>query len=145
MVTMDDLSTDVGAAPVVDLNALDEIPLSGAITGVPFGNGSGDPLNSGGFYAADPTGASGVGANPNVNPNPTGGWMQTAQSILSLASTGFKAFAAGSPQVGVPKPAQPGTTILPQVTTAGVGGVKWSTVAIIGGGLLVAVALIKFA
>lgn len=134
----------VGTDFILDPSAMQEIPLAGNMPGMPGGGGSGDPLNYS-FFSADPTGSWGVGTNPTINPNPTGGWMKTANDIISLAATGFKAFSQGSPQVAIPPPRPTGSMTLPSVTASGVGGVKWGAIAFVGGGILVAALLWKFA
>jgi hypothetical protein len=131
--------------PIVDNSQLAEIPISGQLSGVPGGGGAGDPLSTAGLYASDGTGSQSISVSGAVNPNPTGNWQTLAASIANLTASGFKAFSTGSPTVSIPRPASPSSSILPSVTSTGIGKVSWLTIAAIGVGIGAVALLIKYA
>lgn len=110
-----------------------------AAAGVPF-----VPTTSG--PTADPSGISAINYNAAVNPTPTGGWMQTAQSILNAATKGFSTFTSGSPSAAIPAARNSlGKSIGGPLTTS-TGATNWPLIALILAGAGIGIwALVKYA
>lgn len=73
-------------------------------------------------------GTSAISPSGDNNPNPTGGWMQSAAQIVQAASSAFSTYVKGSPAVATPPALRPGTspTIAASLT-------KNNTLLIVGG------------
>lgn len=148
MVPSQDTAFPLYSDPIVP-DAVYNLDLAGQMDAFPGG-----AISGGGYFASDPAGISTVSINPALNPNPTGGWQQTAKDILGLAAGAFQVFEKGSPSVATPPGKKPtGTTGTPQkdgttkpfFNADGIGPVKWVYVGVIGVGLLGLVVIAKVA
>jgi hypothetical protein len=118
--TGNDFLTVLDQTPVVpDTSNLD---LPGQFVSIPGGD-----VSSGGFLTSDPAGMNVLYPNPSVNPNPTGGYMQTASQILSLAQQGMKTFASGSTSPAIPAARKPMSLSGPFVNPV-TGATNWTMV-----------------
>lgn len=123
--TGQDFLSVLDQTPVVpDTSGLD---LPGQFTSMPGGANV-----NGGIYGADPSGINVVYPDPSANPNPTGGYMTTAQQLIQLAQQGMKTFASGSPSAAIPAARKPGSLTSPFVNPA-TGQTNWTMV----GGIVV--------
>jgi len=122
--------------PVVpDPTALD---LPGQFASMPGGFST-----NGSAVVSDGAGANAVYMDPNANPNPTGGWMQIANSIMGLAAQGMKTYSQGTPTPAIPAARRPISTSAFSLTTP-TGQTNWLMVGgviVVGVGAMFALAM----
>jgi hypothetical protein len=132
--TGNDFLTVLDQTPVVpDTSGLD---LPGQFVSMPGGSNV-----NGGIATSDPAGMNVLYPNPNANPNPTGGYLQTATALMQLAQQGMKTFASGSTSPAIPAARKPLSLSGPFVNPV-TGQTNWPMVAgIIGVGIVGLIAL----
>lgn len=132
--TGNDFWSVLDQTPVVpDTSGID---LPGQFISIPGGSAA-----NGGFLTSDPSGINVLYPDPRVNPNPTGGYMTTAQQLIQLAQQGMRTFASGSVSPAIPAARKPASLTSPFVNPT-TGQTNWTIVAgVIGVGVVGLIAL----
>jgi hypothetical protein len=105
----------------------------------------GGASNNGSTIVADGAGANAVYTDPTVNPNPTGGWMQVATSVMNLAAQGMKTYSQGTPTPAIPAARKPVSMASTFALTTPTGQTNWLLVGgivVVGVGAMFALAMI---
>lgn len=105
----------------------------------------GGASTNGSAIVSDGAGVNAVYTDPAANPNPTGGWMQVASSIMNLAAQGMKTYSSGTPTPAIPAARRPVSSPSTFSLTTPTGQTNWLLVGgviVVGVGAMFALAMI---